>query len=543
MIAALGPLLVVSAIACQDDVPTRLAELVRMWRTDGAPGAALGVVRDGEPVLIECFGLAEIASDRPIDPDTPFYVASLAKPFTAALAMHAASNGAFDLDSKVTELFPELPPTYEAATLRQLLHHRSGIQDVYDLAIAADLGLAPVGSNAAILALLSRMPQLVFEPGTRMLYCNSGYVLLAEAIERGTGRALASYAREELFDPLGMANARYVGEPESTNAAKSYASEGDEWEEQRILTGLRGPGGLYLSLEDCVHFESAWARGEWGTPELRKDLVTAPGGWHHPRLGPYAAGWMLQELDGLRVERHPGGAFGFSADLQRFPDHSVSVIVLSNSSQIPAQELASSLARIVLADEIAAAKKQAAASVELSPEARARFGRIWRESFTGQVWILTPKPDHFVLATLGDLKLELVAVSETRLEARDSQVPFALEIAEGGSTVNYADGSTARLAAVPFPPRDLPPAESYAGEYVNEALGATLELVARDGQLVLVQHDALLEVPPFVALAPDLYVCDKGAQIDFRRDGEGRVAGLAISANRAWNPSFDRSAD
>ena len=172
MIVARGLSLAALPSPRQDDLSHKAADLVRAWQREGAPGAVLGVLRDGEIALVQCFGAADLAAGRPNAVDTPFYVASLAKPFTAACVLHAAARGAFDLDASVTQLFPELPPTYAAATVRQLISHRSGVPDVYDAAVACDLGLAPVRSNTAAVGLLARLPRLAFTPGTRMLYSN-----------------------------------------------------------------------------------------------------------------------------------------------------------------------------------------------------------------------------------------------------------------------------------------------------------------------------------------------------------------------------------
>jgi CubicO group peptidase (beta-lactamase class C family) len=540
MISSLLLLLSWTSGAPQSEVADAVARTVAPWRREHAPGGAVAVLVDGELVASECFGLADIAAQRPNEPDTAFYVASLAKPFTAACAMHAAARGALDLDAPVTKLVPELPEAYSAATLRHALHHRSGILDVYDVSIAADLGRGPVQTNAAAVALLARLPQLSFVPGTRMVYSNSGYVLLAEAIARATGRDLAAYAREHLFGPTGMEHAHFLGDPELKNAALSYVPDGAEWIRQDVLTGLRGPGGLYLALDDLVAFELAWRAGTWGDAALRSALSKAPAGWQHPRLGPYAAGWMLQELDGQRAERHSGGGFGFSADLLRFHDHGVSVIVLSNAGDLDALALSNQVARAVLPALGVRSGATPREAIELTPEQRSRFGRLWRDAQSGEVWIVTPRPDHLQIAALGDLKLELVAESATRLVARDAQAPFAVELEDGALLVRWSDGSSAHLEPMPFPPLDLLPVEEYAGAYVHVGLDATIRLEAVGDQLALVQHEPLLEVPPFLALAPDLFVCEKGARIDFQRGENGRVVGLIMNVNRAWGLRFER---
>lgn len=83
--------------------------------------------------LAGTFGAASLSAARPMGSTTPIYLAPL------------------------TETFPELPECYAAATLRQCRYHRSGVTDIYDLAVLADLGRAPAASNGAAIELLSKL--------------------------------------------------------------------------------------------------------------------------------------------------------------------------------------------------------------------------------------------------------------------------------------------------------------------------------------------------------------------------------------------------
>jgi hypothetical protein len=68
-----------------------------------------------------------------------------------------------------------------------------------------------------------------------------------------------------------------------------------------------------------------------------------------------------------------------------------------------------------------------------------------------------------------------------------------------------------------------------------------IRLEATGERLALVQHEPLLEVPPFLPLGKDLFVCEKGARIDFVRGEHGRVSGLVMTVNRAWGLRFECS--
>lgn len=526
-----------AARADRRDLAAEVAALVAPWDREDSPGGAVAVLRGEELLLSRAFGMADLAARRPNEAATPFYLASLAKPFTAACVAHAALAGKLDLDASVRELFPELPEAHGAATLRHLLQHRSGIADVYDAAIVLDLGPEAVRSNAAALELLTHLPRLAFRPGERFLYSNSGYVLLAEALRRRTGQDLAAYARAHLFGPLGMDGARYLGEPGLELAARSYELTEGGWSTRDLPTGLRGPGGLYASLEDLVRWARAWRDERWDGAPLREVLRAAPEGGHDPMLGRYGCGWMLQHQGGLAVERHFGGAFGASSDFLRFPDQDVTVVVLSNAGDLSAHQLAPEIAALVLAGELEPEEPPAAAP--LTPAERARLGRIWREAATGDVWILTDRGERFVLATLGDFKVRLVPVSATLLVGEATLLPLAVAL-DGERLVVECDGRRATLERLPFPPADVPPLAEYSGTYASAALGAEIRLEARGNGLVLDQRRPLLVLTPFLPLGRDLFVSDRGARIDFRRDQDGRIAGLTIHGNRAFGLELER---
>lgn len=538
MIALLLPTLVAplaapaqTGDALRDQVRARIAD----WAGNESAGGAVCVLRGGEPILVETFGMADLESGAAITPDTPFYIASCAKPITAFCATHAAVKGDLDLDAPLSDLFPDLHEAVGAATLRQAMHHTSGVPDVYDATVVADLSLDAVSSNAAALELIERFERPCFEPGSRFLYCNSGYVLLAEALRRATGKTLAEYAGKHVFGAFGMESARFLGDAESGPTAAGYRRSGGGWTPRAFQTGLHGPGGVFASLNDLVAFE----RGLRDTvgPDLRRALGRPIPHASHPRLGAYGAGWMLGREGGLRTERHFGGAFGFSADLLRFPDQDVVVIALSNASDLDAPELSLDVARIVLADEMQ--ESAASEAIELTAEQAGRFKMLWRSEENGAPWILSRSRTGYTAAALGDVKLELVPVGPTRLEAPSAQIPFALELDGDALLVHAGDRRPERLIASPFPPRDLAPAPDHAGAYACEALEATIQLTSLPGErLRLEQTDPLIELPPFMRAGPDHYICDLGAQIDFHRDESGAVIGLSIWANRAWGLEF-----
>ncbi|MFT7676145.1 MAG: CubicO group peptidase (beta-lactamase class C family) [Planctomycetota bacterium] len=546
MICLLPLTLLVGSIGTTTSAPTQDTELelgvrklVQRWSGEDTPGGAICVLRDGEPIVLETFGMADLDAGTPITETTPFYIASTAKTITALCATLAANDHKLDLDASVLKTFPELPDSVSAATLRQAMSHTSGLVDVYDAAIVADLPIETISSNANALEFLAQIPAPHFTPGSRLVYSNSGYMLLAEAIERGTGMDLADYAQEHVFDAFGMQHAYYLGEQPSAGQATSYRQSGTGWQSFEIKTGLRGPGGVFASMQDMIHFDRGLRSGL--APELRSALFTPLANADHPSWGRYAAGWMIQTMGGLRVQRHPGGAFGFQADMLRFPDEDVTVIVLANAADISAMDLSEAVARLTLTDEMEAAAPAPLEAVPLSRTEQQRFGRLWRSPTTGEIWFLSPRETGAVVYALGDMSLALTPVSKSRLEAPESQVPFAVELDGEQLVISIDERELARLEALPFPPKDLAPTEEYEGEYGSDDLACSIILEALpDGRLRLRQENAFIDIPPFTAFGKDLYLCDKGAQIDFHRDDSGTVIGLTMHGKRAWGLEFVR---
>ena len=517
-------------------------EVVQRWRErhgDDGPGGGVAVIIGGEVRWLECFGHADLEFGRAFTADTPIYVGSVAKVFTAACAVHAAEHEGWNLDTRVSEWLPSLPPTYDTVTVQHLLWHRSGIVDVYDAAIALDLGSAPVRSNETALEFLSRSPTLAFLPGSRFLYSNSGYVLLAELIEQATGRGLAEYATEAIFAPLGMDETWFLNSDRTDPTAKSYTASADGWSALEIRTGMIGPGGMITSLADLAAFEAAVSSATWESDEFRDRLLEPPESGGHPRIGQYAAGWMLQRFSGQDVVRHFGGAFGFSADILRFPEEDLSFVAVCNDATRDATDLTEEVAATYLGELFVGEPRQEPRSATPRADPAALRG-AWIDEETGIVVLGVPGTSGTRLLGLGDFRLDVEA-DGANFRSFGSQVEFTAELEE--NTLRLIESRTGR-PAMTFrrlePPTEVPMSE-FVGDYASvDHEGAVVQLREEGNALRLVQHDPLIELPPFRPLAPDRFLCDRGATLHFLRNENGDIVAARLDANRAWNLQLNR---
>src|SRR6202012_770260 len=115
------------------EMAAKVDKVFEKWDRKDSPGCALGVYKDGQIVYKHGHGMANLNDDVPITPATVFHVASMSKQFTAASILLLAQQGKLSLDDDVHKYIPELPDFGERITLRNLLHHTSGLRDQWAL--------------------------------------------------------------------------------------------------------------------------------------------------------------------------------------------------------------------------------------------------------------------------------------------------------------------------------------------------------------------------------------------------------------------------
>jgi CubicO group peptidase (beta-lactamase class C family) len=299
-------------------------------RTD-APGCALGVVQRGELVYARGYGLASLEHRVPITPATAFYIASTSKQFTAAAVALLAMEGTLDLDGSIRRWIPELPAWADSITVRHLVHHTSGVRDYLSLWRLSGRTFNDAVPLEGALALIARQQATNFPPGTRHLYSNSGYLLLAVLVERVTGQSLNRLAAERFFQPAGMIHTRFRDDaalPIPDRADGHVWNEG-RWQVFRTSFDLVGDGGLVTTVEDLARWER-WFWLDSARAQLRA-RVLARGRITSGDSLAYAFGLTHGNLQSLRTVSHGGSFLGFLAEVLRVPERQTSIIALCNT--------------------------------------------------------------------------------------------------------------------------------------------------------------------------------------------------------------------
>lgn len=326
-----------------EPTPAQAAVIAQqMQRYQGrVPGAALLVLKDGQPVVSRGYGLANLEDGIAVSPQTNFRLASITKQFTAASILLLAEDGKLGLDDPVKRWLPSLPKAADTITLRHLLSHTSGLIDYEDVMPADVKGQL---HDIDVLHILEGQDRTYFAPGSSYRYSNSGYSLLALIVGKASGQDFASFLRQRIFLPLGMKNTVALEEGRSSvvNRAYGYTETDGRWErtDQSSTSAVLGDGGIYSSLEDLARWDAALYDERLLKAASLKLAFSPATRTDEPHVPYYGFGWRI---DGDTLW-HSGESIGFRNVILRFPKEKLTVLLLSNRNDPEPYATASAIA-------------------------------------------------------------------------------------------------------------------------------------------------------------------------------------------------------
>jgi CubicO group peptidase (beta-lactamase class C family) len=339
---------------CWAENPVRQEQVDHIFeglKSDGAPGGAVLVIKEGEVVFERGYGVADLYSRSKIDARTNFRLASCTKQFTAMAVMLLVHDGKLHYEDRLTDIFPDFPAYGRSITIRNLLNHTSGLLDYEDLMAQPAPGTSPEDApqikDAGVLELLKQQKTTKFSPGTKWDYSNSGYAVLAMVAEKVSGQPFGDFLHARIFAPLDMKQtvAYEKGKNTVTNRAYGHTHEGGAWSEQdqSSTSAVLGDGGVYSSLDDLAKWDWALTHHTLLSEAEMKPTITpvkvADGSVQEPdgTRAAYGFGWFLNSYRDHPRMWHYGETVGFRTTIQRFVEDKLTIVVLCNrDDEVPA---------------------------------------------------------------------------------------------------------------------------------------------------------------------------------------------------------------
>jgi CubicO group peptidase (beta-lactamase class C family) len=537
-----------------DDALARLAKridaVMKPWANADTPGCAVAVMQDRKVIHAKGYGMADLEHGISITPDTVFYIGSISKQFTASAILLAAADNQLAIDDDIRTHVPSLPrigPTQ--TTLRHLIHHTGGLRDYESLLVLAGHRLDDAPTVRQAIDALSRQRGRDFAPGTKFEYSNTGYVLLAQAVEHATKQSFAAYLDAKVFAPLQMTHTRvHEGHQQIIpGRAIGYAPIAGGWQTDVWRWGPTGDGGVFTTVLDLAKWDANFYDPRvGGRPFL--DALHTRGKLSDGTELDYAAGLFHGSYRGQPTVVHPGGAAGYAAQLERFPALATSIAVLCNVPGARPDLLAHRIADVVLAQHLHGdppAHESPPPTIQLTTAQLDAWVATYRDVETGGLVAIVRSDNVLELAVAGD-RYALDATSDRTFLLR------------GEWFIVHLEGTAPHRKLVFRSPMDAIGEESYveadlyrptareltalAGRYRSDEVGTEWVLALADGTLVAT--GPAFEGP--AALVPAtkddfaIFAMAVDASIRFTRDRRGRITGFALRSGGMHGIRFDR---
>ncbi|MBI5033962.1 MAG: beta-lactamase family protein [Chloroflexi bacterium] len=300
------------------------------------PGMALGIVQGDQIVHLQSFGVAD-SSGRKVTPQTPFYIGSLTKSFTALAVMQLVEAGKIELDTPVQKYLPWFELADKAAsakiTVRHLLNQTTGISIIDGNRFwNSQLGLEETVREFKTI-------QLTQPVGTTYQYSNINYSIAGLIVEKVSGQSYADYVTQHIFEPLDMRHSyasRALAKADGL-ADGHYYMFGRVLEFEVTVGPAQLPFGfLMASVEDMSQYAIAQLNdGRYG----KSSILSPPGiaELHAPAIPMrgdqhYALGWNISPLDGKPIVWHNGDTGRNHSIIMLMPERGLGFVLLANAS-------------------------------------------------------------------------------------------------------------------------------------------------------------------------------------------------------------------
>ena len=518
-----------------------------------SPGCSMAIYHDGEIAYARGYGMANLEYGIANGPNTVFRIGSTSKQFTAMAVALLAEQGKLSLDDDIHKFFPALPGYGEPVTVRQLLHHTSGLRDYLELTWLADWREDYSVDEA--LNMILRQRELNFPPGTDHLYSNSGYFLLSQIVQKVTDQTLRVWADENMFRPLGMTNTHFHDDHTHIveNRADGYDSaDNDGFRISMTTLEMVGDGGVYTTVEDLLKwdrnfYDNRLGKGEPGLIEL----MQTPGKLKNGDVLDYAFGLSVDEFAGTREISHGGAFVGYRAELSRYPDHRLSVVVLCNYANTDPSSLARRVASLYLGGKVKngglsglvlSQSREPREIIELSASALGRFA--------GDYW----NPDRFMLRSIvvddnslfydrgSDNRSRLDPVGDDHFLMADVPVAVVVRFEPRGETpqtmvVEVKDREPVHLERFERAAPGTGELLAYTGSFYSSELDHEQVFSIDEGVIVAERRGGKEPLQP---LQPDSFITGDGVVLNFERNPDGKVSGFRLQAGRVRNVRYIR---
>ncbi len=330
--------------------------LKEQTKADNFSGAVL-VAKNGQPIFEYSFGFAIKEKQIPNKIDTKFNIGSMNKMFTGVAIAKLVEEKKLNFQDLIGKYLKKYPKKVAGkVTIHHILTHTEGFPSYFNKKyIVSRSKLKTINDYLE----LFKDESLLFEPGEKYQYSNSGYIVLGAIIEAITKQTYENYVKENIFkianmgdtglfelDDPSLANGYTFRKPYSHEVSKTRRNNMEE------LPQKGNPaGGGYSTCLDLLKFAQALLGNKLLSPEMTKLVLTPKEkvGTKEGQTLYYGYGFQILDVgDGHLRFGHAGGFAGVNGRLDMYPWRNLIVVVLSNYDEPAAFRIANEATRLVI---------------------------------------------------------------------------------------------------------------------------------------------------------------------------------------------------
>lgn len=505
---------------------------------DANPGCQISIERNGEILYSKAIGMADLERLVPLTTQSVIEAGSVSKQFTAACILLLEQQGKLSIHDDIRKYLPEIPNYGNPIKIYHLLHHTSGIRDWGSVAALTGWPRSTkFYTNEDALDIIKSQKQLNNRPGDEYIYSNSNYNLQAIIVQRVSGKTLADYCKEYIFEPAGMTHTQWRDNPNRivSNRAIAYMKKNKGYEIEMPNEYVYGNGGLLTTTEDLLKWSDYYQQGKLGTTSLlAKQIQTMP--LNNGRNNEYGAGLFIKKVRGWNNISHSGSTASYRAYLETFPELELSIAILSNSSQQNINSIADNIRKIFVIDNTTKVKNTSSSHEEeailVTPKQSDMLSGVYQFDMSKRIFHLSYKDSSVYL----DDKLLLKLNSDGILSSNTG----SYELKKGkGWFINRINKDTLMISKkinAKITPNAL---TEYQGKYFSQETNSSLTVNKKDNLLMVhLNVNDSLELKP---IFKDAFAIEsQGIILEFSRSTRGIVNSIKITTDRARNVKFEK---
>ena len=520
----------------------KVNQILEKYQSKNSPGVAIAIVKDGKVVYKKGVGVANLEYQIPITPQTVFHIASISKQFTLFSVLLLEQENKLSIDDDIRKYLPEMADFGHKITLRNLANHTSGIRDISNLMALIGLGDTETISHQKAVELITQQTSLNFIPGNQFEYSNSGYILLAEIVQRVSKQSFAEFTSERIFKPLKMEHSLFINNTETIikNHAYSYYKVENTYHKSTINCSIFGSTGLITSVEDLSLWAINFDKKTIGNETIFNKMQQKS----HLNNGEeisYALGQEIKEYKGWKCIFHGGGIASYRSYLLRIPEANFAVIVESNDADFNPLDIVFEIVDFYLKDK--SPTPTATKTVIDTSKLQLYIGEY--EVFPGMMVSITEENQKLFLQVKGTAnKVALPTINTFEFTYPDrphSKIAFPNDSKCDSFKWHFSDFvyNGKRIHLKPFDTTTINLSE-LTGLYYNSELNTTYKLIVKDDALVATNdlNDNIILTP----LQVDVFTSFTNyfGKVEVIRNEQGKVISLIVSGQGFKSMAFNK---